>query len=765
MFGMKVLRESEYTRLREDVTRMSRELEDLGWINLSYDAGQQSEAIIGNFKKMIKACRTLYFNNPLAAHWIHLTTAFTIGEGIAKPKAKDKRVQEIIDEFWDNADNQASFTSFEAQQKLCNKLQYEGNLFPVFFEDELGALRVRFLNTEEVDDIIKDPEDRLRTMFYKVGSMTRSYDFSSGSYSHSIMKHVYYPDVSLSGDNPEEISAAHKVPLNVLMDGRILQIKINCDINDKYGVPELYRGMDWIRAHKNMMEDMATLSKALSTYAWKKKVKGGAAQVASIAANMQTKMNLTNIRNSAGQTQVENDGVNLESIDIKTGGMDVVVKGSRESKLMVCAASGIFEHYYGDPSTGNLATSKSMELPMVKKFSNNQTLWKSIFLGAIKYQIERKIASGMLPGTVTPDPKTGRTVVKTDVDLTIDVMFPSIIEEDLKAYAEAMNAAQDGDLVAGETAARLFLTAANVSDINSEIELIKKQKEEKEAKAAEIAASGLPPEGQPIPGANKPVPDTNPQITESSIDNMRARLDMRHQRKVNYTLQQMNAYRKQLRGHFKSLIDQARKEGKVHQVRDKFTFHIPNYHDMTVRFADAMQESADKYFPIAIQIGEKYMQSMLKQVKPGFSAAESLYEANGKARGILQKRLQWNQTYLNESFQDALVTEMDKAARDIYSSEDLALAALSEAVTKFEPRIEQYVGAFWTTEEEAVKEAGRGSGVMVNFIGPDDEHNCEGCEEGIRGNPWKIEEAPIPGEQDCLGSCRHALQVIVEDKK
>lgn len=763
MFGIKVVKQSEWDGLQESMTRYERELEDIGWINLTTDPGQQGDVIIGNFKKMIRACRVLYFNNPLAGHWVNLTTAFTIGEGIPKPKAKDAQIQKVIDEFWDDIDNQMAFTSFQAQQLLCNKLQYEGNLWPVMFEDETGKLKLRFLNTEEVDDVIRDEEDRMRTIFYKVGQTDRKYDFMSHSYAMAVRKFVYYPDASLID------TSSYKIRPGELMDAKVGQVKINCDINDKFGVPELYRGLDWVKAHKSSMEDMATLGRALAQFAWKKKVKGGPAQVASIAANLKSNMNLTNIRNSAGQTQVENDGIDLQSIDVKTGGMDVVVKSGREQKLMVCAASGIFEHYYGDPSTGNLATSKSMELPMVKKFSCYQSLWRSVVLGILNYQIDRKVEAGMLPGSVDEDLKTGRKIVTTTLDRTIDLMFPSIVEDDIKQYAEAMGVAQEKNLVSQKTAAKLFLTTANVEDIDDELTNIETDMAEKERKQQEQfeREAGMQPPGKPgaedddeAQGKGKvPVKEAEGVTGET----LRQRLEARHQKKVNYVIQQMNGYRKQLRGHLKTLTESARKAGKVHQVRDKFTFHVPSYSEMVTRFTDGMQESAQKYFPIAVQIGEKHMQSMLKIVKPSFRPQESLYEAQGKATSILRNRLQWNQTYLTENFHDALLTSMDKAARDVYLSEEAAWLALNEAVTKFEPRVEQYVGAFWTTEEEAVKEAGRGSGVMVNFIGPDDEENCDGCQEGIEGNPWKIEDAPIPGEQDCLGRCRHALQIITEE--
>jgi hypothetical protein len=48
-------------------------------------------------------------------------------------------------------------------------------------------------------------------------------------------------------------------------------------------------------------------------------------------------------------------------------------------KLQVCAAVGIPEQYFGDISTGNLATAKTVELPMLKMFQSYQAIWADTY--------------------------------------------------------------------------------------------------------------------------------------------------------------------------------------------------------------------------------------------------------------------------------------------------------------------------------------------------------------------------------------------------
>lgn len=760
MFGFEFVRKSELRALREEMTVYKRELEDIGWINFSMDPNNQMGLYPGGFKKMIQNCRLYYYKNPLAALWLNLTTYFVFGEGISTPKSENEEIQKIINSFWDDPDNRIALTSFMAQQLLSNKIQYEGNLFFLLFDDEVGNVKVRILNTLEVDEIISDPEDRMRPIFYKVMQYDKTFDFAAGSYKSTANKFVYYPSI----DNYDPSSygiAAEKLRL----DARVYHVKINCDINDKFGVPELFRGIDWIKAHKDMAEDLATLIKALSQYAWKKKIKGTASQVSAIASALRSTTNLKNIQNTAGQMQVENEGVDLQSIDIKTGGVKVGTDGLRQMKLMVCAASGIYEHYFGDPSTGNLATAKTMELPMVKKFASYQSLWSDVFSTIIMYQVVKKMEIGELSvGKVIDDPKNKRRIVQMndDSDKTIDTDFPPILEADIKEWADGLKTGKDSNLVSDETAATLFLMALNVNNIDEELEKISEDKERKAKEQADMFKAGAndDPNDKIVDDKNKPT--TTPRFKESIAVPKKDKIALRSQKKQNYLLQKINGYRRVIASHFNTMVNDIKENTKVYNDNGKFVTHVVDYENIVHRFLEGMRSAARQYYPMAVQIGEKYMQSVLKDVMPGFSVQESLYEAKGTAKKILNERLRLNDNYLFDKLEPSMMESFEKTVRKTYLTEDAAIAAVSAAVKGYESRIELYVGALWTVEQEAVKEAGRGTGVEVNFVGPDDDHNCPGCEDAVNGGPYKIEDAPIPGEQDCLGRCRHALQVVVE---
>jgi hypothetical protein len=747
MFGLKLISDKGLKELREETSLYKRVLEDVGWINMSADDVIQDVLMGTGFKKMLRSCKIYYYRNPLAGLWVSLTTDFIFGEGISEPKAKDEKVQEIITKFWNDPDNKISLTGYQAQTMLSNKIQYEGNLFFMLFTDELADVRVRVMNTEEVEDIIRDQEDRARPMWYKITSRDRKYSYINDQYEASVAQVKYCPD--WNNIKPEG------VPQNkIIEDAVIFHVKINCDINDKFGIPELFRGIDWIKANKEANEDLATLVRSLSTLAWKKKVKGSPTQVNTLKAAMQARTDLTNIRAGAGSTQYENQGVDTTPIDIKTGGATINETSIRQSKLMVCAASRLFEHYFGDPSTGNLATTTNMELPMIKKFEGYQKLWSDIYDYILLYQLIKKIEVGVLPGgKVDYDIKTRRNIIFTEFDRTVDIDFPDIISKDPKIVADALAIAKNNNMISDETAARIFLLAVNQNNIEDEIGKIDFTR----VNAPAGFVPGQPGEAKPVAKAEPvkeskdPAKDIKEDVTLP--DRKKA---VRFAKKSNYVLQRMNGYKKILLGHLKVLqkdiqksMDARGEPGKVVGIVKDLSAHVN-------KFSQGMNAAAIEFFPIAIDIGAKYAQAHIEELK----IRESIYEASNRSSSLLIDMLALNKGYIDESLGPDIERAVISRMRMPYNTADDFYAAVNASIGSFEARVGTYAGAFWTIEEKAVKEAGKGTGLEANFAGADDDHTCAGCDEAMAGNPWPVDEVPEPGSHECRGNCRHAIQII-----
>jgi hypothetical protein len=88
---------------------------------------------------------------------------------------------------------------------------------------------------------------------------------------------------------------------------------------------------------------------------------------------------------------------------------------------MVSAGTNIMLHYFGDPSTGNLATATAMELPMLKSFTSYQELWKSAFGDIFRLIL-------------------GEDLDSIEDQSTIDIDLPPILAEDITRLGQFVTA-------------------------------------------------------------------------------------------------------------------------------------------------------------------------------------------------------------------------------------------------------------------------------------------------------------------------------------
>jgi hypothetical protein len=183
---------------------------------------------------------------------------------------------------------------------------------------------------------------------------------------------------------------------------------------------------------------------------------------------------------------------------------------------MVAAATGIMEHYFGDPSTGNLATSTAMELPMLKQFEGRQQLWWDVLTDLVDYVIEASArapagylarqgariqldeASGreivVLPSVTVekegPDGKVAKTSEVPSIDY--DVAFPSIVQEDVQVQSAALASIASAGALPEKELVRQAARLLGIQDVDALLEEWEKEKTEKAALAAEIAKNGGP---------------------------------------------------------------------------------------------------------------------------------------------------------------------------------------------------------------------------------------------------------------------------------
>ncbi len=164
-------------------------------------------------------------------------------------------------------------------------------------------------------------------------------------------------------------------------------------------------------------------------------------------------------RPDAGSVLIENLGADTQPIRTDTGAENAYQDG-RMIRLQICAAFGIPEQYFGDISTGNLATAVSAELPIIKMFESYQSIWRDTYKDICNIILDHQ--------GVSEDGK------KLDFD------FPAITPEEASEVAKNIAGLIPvvPELAYCEDVLQKALMSVGVKNINQAIEQIRKSAQE-----------------------------------------------------------------------------------------------------------------------------------------------------------------------------------------------------------------------------------------------------------------------------------------------
>lgn len=241
-------------------------------------------------------------------------------------------------------------------------LQLYGNLFYVLFQE--GPRRVPL---NQVVDIVTNPDDATDAWFYyrkwNVGRESRA---------------ALYPDIKHKPTDDSATYVQSLYPTTEIRPTPIHHIKTGAVDDALYGFCDVFSACTWARAYKSFLEDWATVTRSLSTFAWKYINAGGQRGAEAVKTKLSTTLNSNNALDSnppplKGGVAILTGGSDMEPI--RANGAAVSPSDGRHIKLMVCANFGLPETFFGDVSVGTLATAASLDRPTELMFQVRQEFW------------------------------------------------------------------------------------------------------------------------------------------------------------------------------------------------------------------------------------------------------------------------------------------------------------------------------------------------------------------------------------------------------
>lgn len=473
------------------------QLDEPGWEQLG--SGSNRDLIAGQIDRyqQNQLARWYYHQDPTASQAVMLHNAYTFARGVSV-KAKDERIQPVIDAFWKDPRNRHSLTRASAQWMLNTERQLEGELFFGLFVSRLtGKVTVRLFDPSEFPDdtgVITMPGDPSFPIYFQRQFQTRQFDFTDGTYKTGARQRAIYPDfrnagADLSGTN------GHGPWVRWPSNTEIYVMRVCTNPLGGRGLTHLNAGIPWIKALKGFMEDRATLTLALATFAFKQKVKGNRQAVQRLIDQWSTYetdqrygiAGDSRERRQGANTFIENEASNLEQLKTDSGSAQAY-QDMRMFRQMAGLGSGhIFEHYLGDPSTGTLATASAMELPMLKLFEFEQQVWEDVIGDILNFVVVQALRHGdrAIRGlaNIAVDMAGGSPLwVITpvgDADFTVEATLPPIVQSDVAVRANALAQVAQAEVMTGqqimppEQKATLALQMFGVDNIGTLVDALK----------------------------------------------------------------------------------------------------------------------------------------------------------------------------------------------------------------------------------------------------------------------------------------------------
>lgn len=393
---------------------------------------------------------------------------FCFGGGLESPICPDESLNDAIGRWWWLRGNQQAMFAMPAQRQLSARLLVDGCLMLACFRGRGSApMQVRPMERLQFSQVITHPDDDSRVLYYE-----RRYTpavFKSGRYETGQERVLYYPDIDNTEQNPE-YDDPYRDELPIATDERnglpthVLRVRLNSLTAHDWGVGIMPALMDWELDMVRLAEHQLSMAEASAALAAVLVVDGDESDVAAAEAyyGMEGTSNTVGGSNS-GDINVMNTAAKLNISRAGTGADDAA-RNTRMFLQAFAVAAGTAPHYLGDSENANLATTTSMELPILRYFEAYQGIWSHVLTRLTQEAISQ------LPGA-------------EDAKLTIPM--PELIIEDLLDRIQAIQAGHDSGWASDEQATTQYWTAMGAPDVASEVEAALSAAEETAAEKAE----------------------------------------------------------------------------------------------------------------------------------------------------------------------------------------------------------------------------------------------------------------------------------------
>jgi hypothetical protein len=418
---------------KERLWELELALEDRGWVRETTLAALEFSRY--GVQQLIRICRVYAIKNPIIKRIAEICELYTFGRGF-EIRSDDDTANDVIQDFLKQNDSELGHNGLAEKEY---SIQTDGALYFGLPTDSKGNVKVNMVDPLEIMDVITEPDDTSKPLYFLRQWNRLIFDPDTGRQSPQSML-SWYPSLEnwkanqfQTGKRP--MNFQRDIPVN--WDMPLLRIKVGCPAKWRWGVPPVYGAVDWARAYKDALEDYATVRRTLARFALMVETKGGPGAIAAYQALFQTTFadsNGTQIEKNpppvVGSAHISGPSTQIQAF--KSSGAQSSPEETRRLLLLACAAGGMPETFFGDASTGSLATAVSLDRPTELKFTGIQRRWKHTIKMILNYVLD---VQKNTPGSKMREARQNNPAPQP---IKIEVTFPTVVEHEIQPMIQAI---------------------------------------------------------------------------------------------------------------------------------------------------------------------------------------------------------------------------------------------------------------------------------------------------------------------------------------
>lgn len=419
------LREREYEAIVN-------EAEELAYASMDYLGGRPTELRREQRRRLAQRSRIALLEDPLAAAEAQLLGDFAFGKGVNEPVARDPAVQRIIREAWTDSNNFEKLTGYRALRRLSNELLTTGELFHTAHIAG-GRIRVGRLDSDLVTNIVPDPDDRARPLWF-VTRVRRyhwnfqtdqpEFEFNMANGMEEVKYWRHWRNVDDAERDRELGLSEDEEPLQMpppekRARGLVFHVAINQTGEQLRGNPPWARSLRFMTAMNVLTEAHVTMAQAASSFIARRSMRGTPRQIRQAAASILSSVGeLGTTRRGTGRPEPttqpftapgtpgpappgswwnESESSTLEPLNLSSGAGQMA-QTAQIVRAPLSASSGFGQHYLGDMSNASLAGASTLELPATMRIGAWQESHEEALRWFTDLAIEAAVHAGLLGG-------------------------------------------------------------------------------------------------------------------------------------------------------------------------------------------------------------------------------------------------------------------------------------------------------------------------------------------------------------------------------